>query len=626
MKKHLFFAFAAAAVLASCSSHDDFDNYSAGTPQAPVDDNSPQEILLGVGAQANVATRGTGTVGGDHNNIGDDGHGGTYNKWQKQRINVYMFNKYEVNAQEQPTRAAFELATDADGAVIYDNALFMAPSNTDNGAARHIDDQTETEMTTGGSAVTYKRSYYPMNGNFDFWAYRLDDANYKYETTYNYKTFEPGQAAAADYEPYKVKGQVKYSQTPIQDPGLDVANDAWVDAVPEGETYYQVYVKTTTTKVDNGGPQITSGNNIAEAKITIPLVIDGTQDVMAAQTALTRKDTVTLVAPLASLADANGNGSISDELAGTEGAQKRFDSYAQSLYSAKTARKGVQPNLVFSHLLSRFTFDAKAYKKDFAENNADEIRIKKIVVYSKTSGNIVAQYKAVEGSVSKGQDYAIESKLKVDATEKAKPLSLKARIASEGENSKLVDLTASNAPGKSRDVYYWLKTVDGEGAHKAGDRYNGEGTPTGTVGTDYKKITESGIALPYGEAGDAGKLYTGIGEAMLVMPNEEKYVMDITLEQSVYEREDAAGTGVPSTIKAIESTIKGLEIRASEVMSGTHSDSESEEDKAGLTTFKAGNSYNVRVVVYGMSKIEVQTTLEPWVDGGHIDLDPDNQF
>ena len=624
MKKHLFFAFAAAAVLASCSSHDDFDNYSAGTPQAPVDDNSPQEILLGVGAQANVATRGTGTVGGDHNNI-------TTNQWQNQLINVYMFNKYEVNDEEQPT-TAFELATDADGAVIYDNALFMAPSNTDNGAARHIDDQTETEMTTGGSAVTYKRSYYPMNGNFDFWAYRLDDANYRYETTYNYKTFKTGPVED-DYEAYtNEQGKNMYSHGEVT--GQDVASEDWVADGDEGklEDDLLVYVKTTTNKVDNGGPQLFTSGDIATAKITIPLVIDGTQDVMAAQTALTQQDTLTLVAPLP-LSDGNSDGFLRKELAANSEAQKRFDGYAQSLYSAKTARKGVQPNLVFSHLLSRFTFDAKAYKKDFAANNADEIRIKKIVVYSKTSGNIVAQYKAVnitdnnvpEYKVSKGQDYAIESKLEVDATEKAKPLSLMARIASEGENSKLVDLTASNAPGKSREAYYWLTTVDGVDGHKAGDRYNGEGAPTsGTQGTDYKMIMESGIALPYGEAEKAGKLYTGIGEAMLVMPGEEKYVMDITLEQSVYERENSEGTGVPSTIKAIESTIKGLEIRASEVVSGTHS--ESEGSSIGLAKFAAGNSYNVRVVVYGMSKIEVHTTLEPWVDGGHIDLDPDNQF
>lgn len=621
MKKHLFFAFAAAAVLASCSSHDDFDNYSAGTPQAPVDDNSPQEILLGVGAQANVATRGTGTVGGDHNNIDAT----RYNRWHNQIINVYMFNKYEVNQVEGvdvPT-TPFAIAKDADNNEIYNNAKFMAPEDKTSGAARHIDATTESEMTTGGSDVTYKRSYYPMNGNFDFWAYRLDDANYRYETTYSYKTFGTGEdaaaaAAAAGYVAYtNEQGNNMYSHGEVT--GQDVASEDWV---AEGDPSkvaddLLVYVKTTTNKVDNRGPQFTSGT-IDEAKITIPLVIDGTQDVMAAQTALTTQDTLTLISPM-SLTDGDIYG-YRDDLAANAEAQKRFDSYAQSLYSAKTARKGVQPNLVFSHLLSRFTFDAKAYKKDFAANNADEIRIKEIVVYSKTSGKIVAQYQAVNipsYTVSKGQDYAIVSKLEVDATEKAKPLSLKARIASEGENSKLVDLTASNAPGKSREAYYWLKTVEGVDAHKAGDRYNGEGAPTGTVDADYKMIMESGIALPYGEAEEAGKLYTGIGEAMLVMPNEEKYVMDITLEQSVYEREDAAGTGVPSTIKAIESTIKGLEIRANEVNTGADE---------RITKFAAGNSYNVRVVVYGMSKIEVHTTLEPWVDGGHIDLDPDNQF
>ena len=624
MKKHLFFAFAAAAVLASCSSHDDFDNYSAGTPQAPVDDNSPQEILLGVGAQANVATRGTGTVGGDHNTIAT-------NQWHNQIINVYMFNKYEVNQVEvegengpesvsKPT-TPFAIAKDADGNKIYENAKFMAPNGATSGAARHIDDQTKDEME-GSGPVTYKRSYYPMNGNFDFWAYRLDDANYKYETTY--KTFASASAATEGYEAYKKDGENVYAETAVD--GVSAVSDQWVKASENTENYTnQVFVKTT--KVDNGGPQFTDDGDIKKAKITIPLVIDGTQDIMAAQTALTRQDTVTLVEPLLTLTDANGNGSIRDELDGNKDAQDRFDGYAKSLYSAKTARKGVQPNLVFSHLLTRFTFDAKAYKKEFAANNADEIRIKKIVVYSKTSGNIVAQYKAVEppveGSVSEGQDYAIVSELKVD-DEVAKPLSLMARIdpapAPKDENSKLVDLTAPEAPGKSRVAYYWLKTENG---HNAGDRYNGEGTPSSESGT-YKEVTESGIALPYGEADKEGKLYTGIGEAMLVMPNEKKYVMDITLEQSVYEREDAAGTGVPSTIKAIESTIKGLEIRANEVTKGAHVDGD--ETNAELETFAAGNSYNVRVVVYGMSKIEVHTTLEPWVDGGHIDLDPDKQF
>ena len=34
-----------------------------------------------------------------------------------------------------------------------------------------------------------------------------------------------------------------------------------------------------------------------------------------------------------------------------------------------------------------------------------------------------------------------------------------------------------------------------------------------------------------------------------------------------------------------------------------------------------GTSYNVKVKVYGMAKIEVEATLEAWKEGGDIDVD-----
>lgn len=624
MKKHLFFAFAAAAVLASCSSHDDFDNYSAGTPQAPVDDNSPQEILLGVGAQANVATRGTGTVGGDHNNIGDDGQGDTYNKWQKQRINVYMFNKYEVDDEGTATRA-FELATETEGGVdyIYNNALFMTPNGETSGAARHIDNPAADPI------VDYKRSYYPMNGNFDFWAYRLDDANYKYETTYNYKTFEPDHVAA-DYEPYKVRGNAMYSQNPIQDPGVDVADGAWVDVVPENGNYYPVYVKTTTNKVlNNVGPTVTPGD-IATANITVPFIIDGSQDVMAASTELTAADADKLN---------GGTGVVEQTVKASDYYDKpTFQKYARSLYSAKTARKGVQPNLKFKHLLTRFTFDAKQMAdatNDGVGNDNEAVRIKKIEVKSKINGQIVATYRNVDpegtAGVPTGLNYVIESVMNTtgDAEES---LQLKKRPDTDNnpetapdQNEPLVDLT------EGTQAYEYIVLAEntvvnnatGSGAtYSVGDKAAESDITGGTYreGTDYKKIELNGIKLITTD-------YTGIGEALLVMPGEREYVMDITVEQTVYGRETANGTGVATSKEVKTQTIKGLKIKAADVLGGSHpNNGESEETSANLETFAAGNSYNVRVQVYGLTKIEVQTTLEPWIEGGHIDLDPDNQF
>lgn len=600
MKKHLFFAFAAAAVLASCSSHDDFDNYSAGTPQAPVDDNSPQEILLGVGAQANVATRGTGTVGGDHNDI-------VTNQWQNQRINVYMFNKYEG-----AETTAFTLATDADGAEIYKNALFMTPNGETTGAARHIDGDPN-------NTTDFKRSYYPMNGNFDFWAYRLDDANLKYETLY--KTFGTGEeaaaaAAAAGYVAYTNEAEeAMYSSAEITDP-VDVARGEWAT---EDELHtHQVYKKTTTNKVPNtDGPKVISGD-IATAKITVPFIIDGSQDVMAASTELTTTDAKNL----------NGGTAVDPGTSVTEYYDETtFKNYARSLYSAKTARKGVQPNLKFQHLLTRFTFDAKQMADATNDGVDDEkVRIKKIEVKSKINGEIVATYSNVEG-VPTGLDYVIGNVMIItDDTEEY--LQLKKRPDTDGDpetapdqNEPLVDLTE----GTQVDEYIVLKenavvntaeTTNPETPvyYAVGKKATATEIAGKTPGEDYKQITVNGIALKTDD-------YTAIGEALLVMPGEAKYVMDITVEQTVYGRETEAGAGVASSKEVKTQTIKDLEIRANEVVGGTPSESEEEQPK-----FKAGNSYNVKVMVYGLTKIEVHTTLEPWIDGGHIDLDPDNQM
>ena len=158
---------------------------------------------------------------------------------------------------------------------------------------------------------------------------------------------------------------------------------------------------------------------------------------------------------------------------------------------------------------------------------------------------------------------------------------------------------------------YLVALTDGTaGTSFTGIEHNVEGTPT----TNW---TPMGIAIAENSASN----WTALGEALLVMPDETEYVMDITIEQTVYGREDVDGNGIDGTQEIKEATIKGLKIEAAKVAYTT-----SEGEATGIAKFLAGNSYNVRVQVYGLSKIEVTTTLEPWADGGHVDIDPDNQF
>lgn len=631
MKKHLFIAFAAAGLLASCSSNDDDFNAPGGN-QSGINENEPAEILIGVGAQASVATRGTGSVGATHNTI-------DANNWAKQIVNVFMFNRF-----------SFELAKDAAGNDIYNDAVFMTPATGSTGVAHHLDAAAETEYNY--EANGYKRSYYPMNGNFSFWAYRVDDANggrIAQNVTPGSTTYNKGPET--DYNPVKKEGKDVYVLSTVEDGALatetnwttqaDVvatgytalytneAGDAYsrtqnetyttrvqnssedvyvANTVEEGElgtqsnwktfaeawaefsaNYAQLYVKvvapvitgTTITAADDPAVVSSSYNDGKESgKVTVPFTIDGTQDVLSASTYLTAADTMALAKNDALTRDAQTGALV------LEGADATtYANYAGSLYSAKTARQNVQPNLLFKHMLTRFTFNAAAMQSNFAQGGADEIRIKDIKIYSRTNGKLVATYKEVTGT-AKGQDSVIVCVLDTTTETSVNPyvgLSLKKRDAGATESGYLVDL---------------IKDTEK------------------SVGS----LTTKGIPVVYRDETE----WTALGEALLVMPDETEYVMDITIEQTVYGREDVDGNGIDGTQEIKEATIKGLKIEAAKVVtSNPHSASETVD---GIQKFLAGNSYNVRVQVYGLSKIEVTTTLEPWADGGHVDIDPDNQF
>lgn len=113
---------------------------------------------------------------------------------------------------------------------------------------------------------------------------------------------------------------------------------------------------------------------------SVTFALDGTQDLMVATTD-PEKDIEAVGA------DANTNGLI-------EGGIKK----TQNLYSSWSARRGVIPNLIFKHLLSRLKFTVKAGNTD-AENN--KVAVKKIEIYSKSQGTLVVVPSA-DGSISQG--------------------------------------------------------------------------------------------------------------------------------------------------------------------------------------------------------------------------------
>ena len=209
---------------------------------------------------------------------------------------------------------------------------------------------------------------------------------------------------------------------------------------------------TPTVKiVDDNGDEVTADHMDQATKRVVDIKIDGSQDIMAGK-----------AAPSA------------DEVA-------KLGNYADNFYSAYAARKGVQPNITFNHLLTRFTFEVRAGSKATAGlpagGNTDAVKVTGVSVGSKTTGTLTVAY---TGATKKAAEL-------LTFTGDASPLILKQRDEAVADN---------NAPLVA------LKPV------------------TLTWTDDAATI------------GDVLK----VGEALLVAPGETEYPLTIALSQDVLQK------------------------------------------------------------------------------------------
>ena len=429
MKKlFLMGAVASLGLLASCSSDDDLSTGGNGK-------DGRMQIKIGMGVQANVATRGTGTVGA----VGEKG-----NTWAKQTVNVYMLNKGTLDLAK--------FGTDP----IYENAVLTTPDGNASGIA--------TEFDTDGATPLYK--YYPTDKNaFDFWGYRLDDAN---DTT---ATDQDGSATAAA-----------------------IKNNKFVP--------------------------YTSGDSLL-----IGFKIDGTQDIMAGKAVPTEEE----------INKCGGETNI---------------------YSAYAARRDVQPNIKFEHLLSRLNFQVLAGAESTTDANTG-VKVTGITVKSKATGKLVIAYQGEATTFANVSDQLIVDKYADEVKEAAlyKDLVVKQRGATAALTENL------------------------EALEPVTPKWN------------------NGMALA-----------TQVGEALLAIP-ADKYEITINLKQKVQVKGDKNHPNEATDFQ--EKEYKYVADLKNTV----------NPDKG----FEPGYSYNVTITVYGLSEIQITTTLIPWKDGGNIEMNPEDE-
>ena len=419
-------AVASLGLLASCSSDDDLSTGGNGK-------DGLQQIKIGMGVQANVATRGTGTVGAV---------GAENNKWAGQAVNVYMLNK-----------GTLDLAKFG-GDPIYENTVLTTPTDNASGIA--------TEFVN--DVPQYK--YYPTTKTaFDFWGYRLDDAN---DTT---ATNQEGSATAAAIENNKF---VPY----------------------------------------------TNGDSLL-----IGFKIDGTQDIMAGKAVPTEEE----------ITKCGGEDNI---------------------YSAFAARRDVQPNIKFEHLLSRLNFQVLDGKKTETTDPDKAVKVTGITVKSKATGKLVIAYQGEATTFANVSDQLI------------------------------VDNDADSV--KDAALLKELKV-----------KQRAEGAPLTQNLEDLTPVTpkwNNGMAMA-----------TQVGEALLAIP-ADKYKITINLKLKVQVKGDK---GTPQ-----EGDFEEKEYTYEADLKNTVNPEKG---------FEPGYSYNVTITVYGLSKIQITTTLTPWKDGGNIEMNPEDE-
>ena len=214
--------------------------------------------------------------------------------------------------------------------------------------------------------------------------------------------------------------------------------------------------------VDDTGAAVEA--NVATKRV-VDITIDGSQDIMAGK-AVPSTDEVT-----------------------------KLGNYADNFYSAYAARKGVQPNITFNHLLTRFTFEVRAGSKATAGlpagGNTDAVKVTGVSVDSKTTGTLTVAY---TGETKKAADL-------LTFTGDASALTLKQRDENAVDNN---------------EALVALKPVS-------------------------LTWTDENAAM-----GDVLK----IGEALLVAPGEKEYPLTIALSQDVLQKVGEAKVTMPLEQKA----------------------------------------------------------------------------
>lgn len=236
------------------------------------------------------------------------------------------------------------------------------------------------------------------------------------------------------------------------------------------------------------------------------------------------------------------------------------------LYSAYAARKGVHPNLVFKHMLSRFNVYVKS--GDDATTAAD-VTLTTVEVETNDAGTLNIAHKA---HVANKPDMVITPK---NPSEK---------------NLATGELTPS-ANNPQPFIGVWNAAFDKQ-------------LSTNPDIEDGKQFTLQ-MTTAWQQAG-----------TIMVMPEKDEYMLKLGIKQVGYMG------GEQETISYYPITFENIVQPKDDAKGVYNTVPDVELDHAAV----AGHAYDVNVIIYGLQKVKIEVTMTEWDQNGSFNLDPDSDY
>ena len=322
------------------------------------------------------------------------------------------------------------------------------------------------------------------------------------------------------------------------------------------------------------------GTLIEKDDVTIPyrsvkFEIDGTHDLMVAKAPTTAN--ITGIDPTIFTAEALTTKQDA-EITGDPTRAKA------NSYSATAARQGLQPDLVFKHVLSRLQFKVVAGNQKAADCG---VKVTAIKVRSKKTGQLIVAYDYSKGAI-----------------ETAKRVIWGDVLAEEDFDG---DPAIAAGDVVTDNKYFPALALQ---ERTGGDPYD----------RTMKALTP--VALTWADAtpGTGTDIKT-VGEALLVAPQDSYYII---VEYTINSGSEAAWYNNPPSDLTPGPITPGTDPVAQPPLESKVVRTTKESDGVTPKAFAAGESYLITITLYGPEQIKITATLTGWSQSDtNIAVDPD---